>query len=446
MDNEVNKDIVVELDEPREAVSEQASESYWQIVRKQFKKNTLAVWSFRIIVLFVVVALLADFLANEKPIMCNYQGTTYFPVLKEYAVDMGMSDWQEEFKNVTWKDLEYDWVVWPPVPYLPRNIDFLNSNSVGPFDKQDVKSKLWSHWLGTDELGRDVLAGMIHGTRTALLVGIVAMVIASFIGIILGALAGYFGDEHFKMPVGSIIMILIGIFFALFYAFGVRSYTLGDALAESFGGFMWEILKSLIIMAAIIGLMGLIGKVISKAPLLNRKINIPLDIIISRIIEIMVSIPRLFLIISVSAIVVKPSVFIVMMIIGLTTWTGIARFMRAELLRIRNLEYIEASRALGYSELRTILRHAIPNALSPVLISIAFGIASAILIEATLSFIGIGMPADSITWGSMLSRARETPSAWWMGIFPGLAIFVTVTVYNLVGEGLTDAIDPKKKK
>ena len=157
------------------------------------------------------------------------------------------------------------------------------------------------------------------------------------------------------------------------------------------------------------------------------------------------SIPTLFLIISVVAIV-KPSLFIVMAVIGFTSWTGIARFIRAELLRVRSIEYIEAANALGFSEFRIIFRHAIPNALSPVLISVAFGIASAILIESTLSFLGVGVPVETLTWGSMLSSARQSPSAWWLAVFPGFAIFITVTIYNLVGEGLTDALDPRQKK
>ncbi len=444
-ESSVDKEVVVSVQD-REIVSDKASETYWQIVKKQFKKNRLAVWSLRCIILCAITALIADFLANEKPIVCGYNGETYFPVMKEYAVDFGLSEWQDDFKNVTWKDLEYDWVVWPPVPYLPRNTDFLNSQSKGPFDEQDVTSTFWTHWLGTDELGRDVLAGMIHGTRVALLVGIVAMSIAALIGIILGAIAGYFGDDRYQTTIIRTILTLIGLFLAYYYGFSVRGYTMSDAFAESIGSWALEFLISLLIAGAILFATGQLGKQLSKIPMFSRKITVPLDIIISRLIEVMVSIPRLFLIISVSAVLAKPSIFMVMMIIGLTTWTGIARFMRAELLRIRRLEYIEASKALGYSEFRIILRHAIPNALSPVLIAIAFGIASAILIEATLSFIGIGMPAETITWGSMLAMARQTPSAWWLGVFPGLAIFATVTIYNLLGEGLTDAIDPKKKK
>ncbi len=135
-----------------------------------------------------------------------------------------------------------------------------------------------------------------------------------------------------------------------------------------------------------------------------------------------------------------------MIIIGLTTWTEIARFTRAEFLRIRQLEYIQAAESLGYSDLRIMLKHALPNGMAPALITIAFGIASAILIESGLSFLGIGVPSDTVTWGSLLSAGKQNYNAWWLVVFPGLAIFITVTVYNLLGEGLRDALDPRLKK
>ena len=134
-----------------------------------------------------------------------------------------------------------------------------------------------------------------------------------------------------------------------------------------------------------------------------------------------------------------------MVIIGLTSWTGIARFTRAELLRIRNLEYISASNALGFSSIRTIFKHALPNALAPVFVSIAFGIASAILVEASLSFLGIGVPDDIVTWGALLNLGRQNLEAWWLIIYPGIAIFVTITIYNMIAESLRDALDPRLK-
>jgi len=441
----INNDKILDAANQRESFRGKENESYWSVVRKQFKKNKIAVWSLRIVYLFIIIALLADFVANEKPIAAKYNGKIFFPVLKEYAVDLGLADWDKEFINVSWKDLEYEWTVWPLTPYLPKNIDFLNP-SVGPFDEQQVDSSKWKHWLGTDALGHDVFAGMIHGTRIALLVGIVSMGIAALIGIFFGAIAGYYGDDKLKMSVSSLIIYVIGFIVALFYAVGTRSFLLGDALGESFGTFIKELLISLVIFGTIMFIFKYIAKLFKKLPFLKKEIVVPADILISRLIEIVVSIPQLFLIISIAAVVAKPSIFIVMIIIGLTTWTGIARFTRAELLRVRNLEYIEAANALGYKEFRIIVKHALPNALSPVLISIAFGIASAILIESTLSFIGVGVPAETITWGSLLSSARQDASAWWLAIFPGFAIFITVTIYNLIGEGLTDAMNPKLKK
>jgi len=446
--NIINKkeEKVLDLSNQREAFIGNHDESYWSIVKKQFKKNKIAVYSLRVVYAFVFIALLADFLANEKPIVAKYNGNIYFPVLKEYAVDMGISDWQPELSNVSWKDLKYDWSVWPLSPYLPRNIDFLNT-SVSPFAEQDVPSTKWKHWFGTDSMGHDIFSAMIHGTRIALLVGLISMGIAALIGIFFGAIAGYFGDEKLKMTIPSIILNIFGFMVAIFYAFGVRSYQLGDALSDSFGNFILQLIISLFIFALIMYFVNLLSHLLNKIPLFSsKKITIPVDILISRLIEIVVSIPSLFLIISIAAVVSKPSIFIVMMIIGLTSWTGIARFTRAELLRVRNLEYIEAANALGYKKTRIILKHALPNALSPVLISIAFGIASAILIEATLSFIGVGVPAETITWGSMLSGARQDATAWWLAIIPGFAIFITVTIYNLIGEGLTDAMNPKLKK
>ena len=193
------------------------------------------------------------------------------------------------------------------------------------------------------------------------------------------------------------------------------------------------------------GFINLIAIPLKKLPILGTQVSFPVDLTISRSMEILVCIPTFFLILLVLATIKKPNIYVIMVIIGLTSWTGIARYIRAELLKIRSLEYIEAANSLGFSNFRTLVKHAIPNALSPVLIAIAFGIASAILIESSLSFLGFGS-GDSVTWGALLSSARQSPQAWWMAIFPGFAIFITVTVFNLIGEGLTDAMDPRLRK
>lgn len=423
----------------RESVKQQ-DQSYGAIVKRQFRKNKSAVWSLRFLFVIVIFGLSADFLANEKPLYCKIGGNTYFPVFKEYAVDLGLASWPQELATITeWKDpAQYESVIWPPIPYSPPNLDFANRDYVGPFDEQRVPSARWKHWLGTDQLGRDVLSGMIHGARVAMLVGIVSMTIASIIGIFIGSLAGYFGDNRLKLTRITVILNLVFVVFALFYAVQVPKYA--DA------GIFASILLGLISFAGVMVIANLIAIPLKKIPVLSERITIPMDILVSRFIEIFVSVPSLLLLLAIIAVMGKPNLFLVMAIIGLISWTGIARLIRGELLRVRSLEYIEAAQALGFSELRVIMRHAIPNALTSVLIAIAFGVASAILTEAFLSFLGIGVPAEQVTWGSMLSEARKEFDAWWLAIFPGLAIFFTVTIFNLIGEGLTDALDPRLKR
>lgn len=418
---------------------------YWAYVKRQFAKKKTAVVSLYIAIFLGVVALLAPFLANEKPLVCKYQGEVYFPVLKDLAVSSGIGKFAPQFQNVNWRKLEYDFVLFPPVPYLPMNQDDANVHSQSPIGEQNVESQRWFHWFGTDELGRDVLSGMIHGTKIAMTVGILSMAIASVIGILLGALAGYFGDENFKISRVRFWLNIIALYFGLFFGFSARSYDITDALGASLGAGFVQLFIGLLILVAVIAVANLISVPLKKIPFLGKQVTVPFDMIVSRLIEILNSIPTLFLILMIIAIIKKPNLYVIMLIIGFTGWTGIARFIRAELLKVRNLEYIEASQSLGYGGLRILFKHAIPNALSPVLISIAFGIASAILTESTLSFLGLG-PADTVTWGQLLSYARQAPQAWWLAIFPGFAIFVTVTVFNLIGEGLTDALDPRLKQ
>lgn len=429
MSVEEKKSAEVSSSAPRETVND-LDQSYSAIVKRQFKKNRPAVWSMRFVYVIVFIGLCADFIANEKPLYCKYQGTTYFPVFKSYFVDLGMSKWPKELANVTWSDLEYESVIFPLIPYSPTNIDFANRDYASPFDEQQVKSKRWKHWMGTDKLGRDVLSGMVHGTRVAMLVGIISMSISTLLGIIIGSIAGYFGDNRLKMSRIRIILNIVFFVLAIFYAIAVQK----------------GVILGVVVFFLVMALGNLIASGLKFLPWFGEKVDVAMDILISRFIEIFVSVPRLLLLLSVAAIIQKPSIYYIMMIIGATSWTGIARLIRGELLRVRNLEYIEAAQALGYSEFRTIARHAIPNSLTPVLIAVAFGVASAILLESFLSFLGIGVPADQVTWGSMLALARGYAKAWWLAIFPGFAIFITVTIFNLLGEGLTDALDPRLKQ
>ncbi len=166
------------------------------------------------------------------------------------------------------------------------------------------------------------------------------------------------------------------------------------------------------------------------------------DWIVSRLIEVVLCFPFLLLVLAIVALF-RPSFLTVMIALGLTSWTTEARFMRGEFLRIREMEFAQAARASGARDSRIIFRHLLPNAIAPVLVSASFGVASAILIESALSFLGMGVPPPTASWGNMLSSAEEhLEYAWWLALFPGVAIFLTVAAFNIVGDRVRDALDP----
>jgi peptide/nickel transport system permease protein len=168
-----------------------------------------------------------------------------------------------------------------------------------------------------------------------------------------------------------------------------------------------------------------------------------IDAIVMRFVDIMLAFPTFFLILAVIAIV-EPNISTIMIIIGITGWMDVARLVRAEFLSLKERDFVLAARALGASDLRIIFRHILPNALSPVFVAATFGIAGAILIESGLSFLGLGVQPPDPSWGNILTSGKDNITiAWWLSLFPGLAILITVLSYNLVGEGLRDAIDPR---
>jgi peptide/nickel transport system permease protein len=241
-------------------------------------------------------------------------------------------------------------------PYDPNHIDL----------KQVLMAPSQAHLLGTDTLGRDVFSRIIYGSRVSLKVGFVAVGLATLIGLLVGALAGYYGG--------------------------------------------W------------------------------------VDSALMRLVDLMLCFPAFFLILAVIA-VLEPSIWNIMAVIGLTSWMGVARLVRAEFLSLREREFVTAARALGASDVRLILRHMLPNALAPVMVSATLGVAGAILTESALSFLGLGVQPPTPSWGNILTAGKDNIEiAWWLSVFPGLAILVTVMSYNLLGEGIREAIDPRLKE
>jgi peptide/nickel transport system permease protein len=168
-----------------------------------------------------------------------------------------------------------------------------------------------------------------------------------------------------------------------------------------------------------------------------------MDRIIMRFIDIMLSVPTFFLILAVIAFI-GSSIWNIMIIIGITSWMGVARLVRAEFLSLKEREYVLAARAVGASNMRIIFRHIMINSLAPVLVSAVLGIAGAVLVESSLSFLGIGVQPPTPSWGNILTLGKDNmETAWWLSVFPGLAILITVLGYNLLGEGVRDALDPR---
>ncbi|HJT16398.1 MAG TPA: ABC transporter permease, partial [Thermoanaerobaculia bacterium] len=162
-------------------------------------------------------------------------------------------------------------------------------------------------------------------------------------------------------------------------------------------------------------------------------------------IEVVLCFPFLLLVLAIVALF-GPSFVTVLVALGLTSWTSEARFMRGEFLRIREMEFAQAARASGARDARIIFRHLLPNALAPVLVSASFGVASAILVESALSFLGVGVPPPTPTWGNILATAEaHIDDAWWLVVFPGVAIFLTVAAFNIIGDRVRDAVDPRSE-
>ena len=283
--------------------------------------------------------------------------------------------------------------------------------------------------FGTDDLGRDVFARMLQGAWVSLTVGFVAVGIAVVIGIVLGGLAGYFGTVTLPFAFCLGVLLLAGLAPSLIFV------QASAAAVTALLGLMLIFLRPL--------LQGS-DRLLGRSPQVKRlDRGISVDTIIMRFVDIMLCFPSFFLVLTVIALL-PASIYNIMVVIGLTSWMGAARFVRAEFLSLREQDFVTAAKALGLGNARIIFQHMLPNAVAPVLVSATIGIATAILTEAGLSFLGFGVPPPQATWGNILSEGKRFIfDAPWLTLIPGLAILIVVLAFNLCGEGLREALNPR---
>lgn len=395
--------------------------------------NLKGKFAFSIITIMFSIALLAPFLANNRPIICSINNEICSPVLlqiKEKLINNKLID------NENWMNKSYNWSLFPPITYLPdeQNLSykFLKPNTFGNKSKNYKK-----HYFGTETLGRDIAASTIYGTKISLSIGILSAIIAFLLGSILGILSGFFGNNSYKLYLFNIYLIPIFLFFATFYLF---QYLLKDFIIIPY---LSSLTSFLLIQIILYIIYTFVSFFFIKNNFCTKKINFPFDFIILRIIELINALPKIILIISIMAIL-KPSFTLLVFILGFFSCTNITRLLRAEIIQIKSLSYINAAKISGYSTSQIIFKHVLPNAIQPVIVNLTFIVAQSILAESTLSFLGMGLSGDNaITWGYLLRIARENPSAWWIGIFPGLCLFLTIFSLNILGELFNDNFNKK---
>jgi peptide/nickel transport system permease protein len=376
-----------QLDEPL-APKRTRFEEFWRL----FKQNRLAIAGLIFFILFFVVAIIGLSLTSGND-----------PVL-----DPAMVRLQEKLRP----------------PLTKPNFERLQPDEV---------PTLGVYVFGTDDLGRDVFARMLQGSWVSLTVGFVAVGIAIIIGIFLGGIAGYYGQRHIRIN-----QLIAGGFL-----------TAGAVL----------LITDLIWAGAVFLLCGLACILLSYLTKKSARSRtkpawtrlwyfntISIDTLVMRFVDIMLCFPSFFLILTVVALL-PASIYNIMIIIGLTSWMGTTRFVRAEFLSLREQDFVAAARALGLNDFRIIFRHMMPNAVAPVLVSATIGIATAILTEAGLSFLGFGVPPPHATWGNILSDGKRFIfDAPWLTFVPGIAILLVVLSFNLFGEGLRDVMNPKLRE
>ncbi len=369
-------------------------------------------WAWVYIISIGLIAILGPLIANEKPYYCQLEGQQYYPAFSSVNESV-LSLAHPDHSPVRWRTTNFESIWRAPVPYSHHTIDLQTGALAGPFDRQALPLR-FRHWLGTDQLGRDVLAGMIRGCRVSLLIGLGSMILALMAGVPLGAAGAYWGNTGWRISRAQGISILVMPILLLLIWLSPLGVLYKWLLTVSLAGIMiWWWLYP--------------GKQT------RLTLAVPLDRIVMSGVSLVDGFPAIFLILILVAIIPMKGWIVVMGTIALLRWPVMARYMRAEVFKIRETAYIQAAEGLNLSRAYILARHIVPFAFRPVMISFVFGVSSAILAESSLSFLGIGLPVEEINWGRLLAQSRNHFDAWWLVVFPGCAIFFTLLSLYTIG-------------
>jgi len=324
-----------------------------------FKANKRGFWSLWIFLFLFVASLFAEFIANDRPLLVQYEGAWYLPIFRNYPETAfgGFLPTEADYRDpaVTQMINEKGWIVWPVIPFSYNSI----TSAPGPYPA----APSGTDWLGTDDQGRDVLARLIYGFRVSVLFGLALTLFSSIIGVAAGAVQGYFGG--------------------------------------------WT------------------------------------DLLFQRFIEIWTSVPELYLLLIISS-VLAPGFFVLLGILLLFSWVRLVGLVRAEFLRGRNFEYIQAARALGVSNRVIMFRHLLPNAMVATMTFLPFIMSSSVMTLTALDFLGFGLPPGSPSLGELLSQGKANVHAPWLGLTGFFTVALMLSLLIFVGEAIRDAFDPRK--
>ncbi|MFZ5579323.1 MAG: ABC transporter permease [Pseudomonadota bacterium] len=329
----------------------------WQ----RFRANRRAWWSLWIFAALFGLSLLAELIANDKPLLVSYQGELYLPILKVYpettfgGVFETEADYHDPFV-IQQLSADGNWMLRAPIPHGYNSINYYT-------DHPNPAPPSANNWLGTDDRGRDVMARLIYGFRLSVLFGLALTAIGLAIGLLTGALQGYLGGRF--------------------------------------------------------------------------------DLAFQRFMEVWGSMPELYLLIIFSSIF-TPSIWLLLILLSLFGWMGLADYVRAEFLRGRNLEYVVAARALGVPDRAIMWRHLLPNAMTPVLTFLPFRLSGAILALTSLDFLGLGVPPSTPSLGEILSQGKENIEAWWLSLSAFGVLVGLLVLLIFIGEGLRESFDTRK--